>query len=321
MTKTEGAGVQGSERVPRRLGGAPLGGELARWINAHHGSAFRLGARYLHGEQGAYALAEGEGKASRRFVLKWQAGTALPPEITAAVALTERLRAVGYPAPRYRLVDVATALGVVYTVQEALPGTPLGGRLDDAVLDQLLALNARQRGPAAVLAPAWPRHLATLSLHGGAGFCLLEPMRTHSAATADLLATVQHTAAHAEEPAPAGDVVHFDFQGSNILVQGDRVSGVVDWESARIGDCAFDLATLFFCADGWEVPVAAGVAARLWQALQVHTTPGLRRLYLAHMLHRQVDWALRFLGPALIERNLRRAEQVLRLLAAEEQTA
>jgi hypothetical protein len=32
------------------------------------------------------------------------------------------------------------------------------------------------------------------------------------------------------------------------------------------------------------------------------------------MMHRQVDWAIRFLGPDLVERNLRRAEQVLRLL-------
>jgi hypothetical protein len=261
--------------------------ELVCWINVHHRTAFRIGARYPDGEQGAYALVAGEGKASQSFVLKWQVGTELPAALTGVASLTERLRAVGYPAPRYRLVGLAADLGVVYSVQETLPGAPLGGRLD-----------------------------------GGDGFCLLEPMRTHSIATSDLLTVVQRSAAAcADELAPVGDVVHFDFQGGNILIENGHITGVVDWEGSRTGDCAFDLATLFFCADGWADAVDPAAALRLWRALQARTTPGLRRLYLAHMIHRQVDWAIRFLGPALVERNLRRADQVLRLLAAEEGTA
>lgn len=294
--------------------------ELVRQINTRHGTAFRPRVRYPDGEQGAYALVEGEGEATRRFVLKWQAGPDVPAGLASATALTERLRAAGYPAPRYRLVGVDAHLGLVYIVQEALPGSPLSGRLTAPILDQVLALNDRQRGRAEVPAPDWPRQLAAMSLHGGDGVCLLEPMRTYSVATAELLAVVQQmAAAHADEPAPAGDVVHFDFQGSNILIGGECVSGVVDWEGAVVGDCAFDLATLFFCVDGWDSPIAPSVAARLWRALQMRTTLASRRLYLAHMVHRQVDWAIRFLGPALVERNLRRADQVLWLLAAEEE--
>jgi hypothetical protein len=60
--------------------------ELVRRINVRHGTAFQPGDRYPLGEQGAYALVEGEGKASRRFVLKWQAGTDLPAELTGAAA-------------------------------------------------------------------------------------------------------------------------------------------------------------------------------------------------------------------------------------------
>jgi aminoglycoside phosphotransferase (APT) family kinase protein len=296
--------------------------ELVCWINVHHRTAFRIGARYPDGEQGAYALVAGEGKASQSFVLKWQVGTELPAALTGVASLTERLRAVGYPAPRYRLVGLAADLGVVYSVQETLPGAPLGGRLDDAIVEQLLALNDRQRGRTEVASIDWPAALVRIALDGGDGFCLLEPMRTHSIATSDLLTVVQRSAAAcADELAPVGDVVHFDFQGGNILIENGHITGVVDWEGSRTGDCAFDLATLFFCADGWADAVDPAAALRLWRALQARTTPGLRRLYLAHMIHRQVDWAIRFLGPALVERNLRRADQVLRLLAAEEGTA
>ena len=73
-------------------------------------------------------------------MLKWSRGTVAAEPLQAAV-VTTRLRAVGYPAPRYRLVGVAAPLGLVYSVQETLPGTPLGARLDEPLLNRLLTLN------------------------------------------------------------------------------------------------------------------------------------------------------------------------------------
>jgi len=291
---------------------------LMRHINGRHSAAFRAGDRYPDGEQGAYAITERAGDTARCFVLKWQPAIALPEGLRAATTLTERLRALGYPAPRYRLVGFAPELGVAYSVQAELPGTPLGGRLDGAILDQLLALNDLQQGQATAEAQDWPRCLVEIALHGGDGFCLLEPMRNYSAATANLLTAIQQIAVEqVDAMSPAEDVVHFDFQGGNILVEGDQVTGVVDWEGSRSGDRAFDLATLFFCADGFSDAIDPAQQTKLWQALCALTTRGLRRLYLAHMIHRQVDWAIRFLGPALVQRNLHRGEEVLRLLAPE----
>lgn len=292
-------------------------GALLAYINDRHGAAFTPGARYPVGEQGAFAIFDGEGPGARRFVLKWRRADAVPDGLQAAVATTGRLRAAGYPAPRHRLVGVAPALGVCYSVQEALPGAPLGGLRDGTILDQLLALNDLQRGRAGGEGRDWIGYLVGTVLRGGDGFCLLEPLRRHSAATADLLAVAQRLAAgHAAERCPLGDVVHFDFQGANILVDGGRVSGVVDWEGTRAGDRAFDLATLLCCMDGGGA-VAPTLQALLWRELRARTTPGLRRLYLAHMILRQVDWAIRFYGQDVIDRNLRRADEVLRLLAAD----
>ena len=86
-------------------------------------------------------------------------------------------------------------------------------------------------------------------LEGGDGFCLLDSLRTYSSVTAELLGTLQEIVlAHSNEQFETNDVVHFDFNPSNILVDNGRVSGVIDWEGTCPGDCSFDLATLLFYA-------------------------------------------------------------------------
>jgi aminoglycoside phosphotransferase (APT) family kinase protein len=292
---------------------SPVLAQLVERINAAHGTRFALGERFASGEQGAYALVEPDG---RRCVLKWRPGEEVAPGVAAAATATARLRALGYPAPRYRFLGTAPSLGCAYSVQEALVGAPLGDRLDGAVLDDVLRLNALQRGRAEP-ASDWPDCLARMTLEGGPGFALIDPMRTHSAETADLLSTLQATArAGAGTPAPTCDVVHFDFQGGNVLVDSDRVTGVVDWEGVRAGDCAFDLAIFFFYQDGRRRGGADPAAQeRLWRALAATTPPPLLSLYVAHAIHRQVDWSIRFPRPGLLEWSLRRSREVLRRLA------
>ena len=129
---------------------------LLRFINERHGTAFESRGRYPTGEQGAFALSEADGDRVRRFVLKWGKGTAILDNLQQAAAVTARLRAVGYPAPCYHLVGVAPPLRVVYSVQEELPGTPLGGRLNQRLLDRVLELNTLQRGRATSPAWGWP---------------------------------------------------------------------------------------------------------------------------------------------------------------------
>lgn len=77
-------------------------------------------------------------------------------------------------------------------------------------------------------------------------------------------------------PAPATCLVHGDVGPAHLLVVGDRVSGVIDWGDARIGDPALDLAWLTH-GSGAAAAVAAGYGAG----------PGL--------LARARDWHL--LGP------------------------
>ena len=290
---------------------------LLGFINEEHGTAFVAGGRYPAGEQGAFAISEPGGEGAGRFVLKWRRGTGVPDDLREAVAVTERLRRVGFPAPRYRLVGFAPPLGVSYSVQEALPGSPLRGRLDAPILNRLVALNQLQRGRALAASRDWPRPVADTVLHGGEGFCLLGSLRSYSAATAGLLGVLQRLAATdiGERP-PTDDVVHFDFQGANILVHGGEVSGVVDWEGCCAGDRAFDLTTLFFYVDEGKGAVP-GERERLWRLLLERTGPRLLGVYLAHLVLRQVDWSIRLHNRATVERFVAQADDVLARLAAE----
>jgi len=105
-------------------------------------------------------------------------------------------------------------------------------------------------------------------------------------------------------------VVHWDFQGANILVEDDRVSGVVDWEGACVGDRAFDLVTLLYYA--YAAPDARRVREVLWQRALSQASPGTLAMYLAHMILRQVDWSIRFYDAAVVARYVRASEDALR---------
>ncbi|WP_028920900.1 phosphotransferase [Pseudonocardia acaciae] len=50
---------------------------------------------------------------------------------------------------------------------------------------------------------------------------------------------------------PAPGVVHGDLWEENMLVRDGRLTGVLDWENAAVGDPAVDLAALWYLGDDW----------------------------------------------------------------------
>jgi aminoglycoside phosphotransferase (APT) family kinase protein len=184
--------------------------------------------------------------------------------------------------------------------------------LSPAQVEQVLALNERQRDLAPAEMPRWPARIVNDALNGGDGYCLLDAMRQHGPDTARLLALVQEIAARYRDVAtPTTDIVHFDFQPANILAQPDRITGVVDWDGVRGGDRAFDLATLLFYVYDQKAPREA-----LWQRLLSIAEPAAIVLYLGHLIHRQVDWSIRHHDDATVDGWLERARVVLADLPA-----
>jgi hypothetical protein len=297
---------------------------VLRQLNAAHGTAFALGERLPWGSsEGAVGLRDAAGAG---FVLKWKPGAADLGRLPAELPVLDRLRAAGYPIPRYVAWGVLAAPAGRYTVQERLPGANAFG-LRGAALEDALALNDLQAGAGgALLAGArggsappyepWRAWLPRLTLEGGDAlglhFCHLAALRAHSPRTAALLARLQaHVAAHAPRLAarPARDAVHFDFGGHNILVAGGRVTGVVDWEPYP-GDRVFDLATLLFY-QGYTAGAAA-TRARVWGRALALADAATVGLYLCHMIHRQTDWSLRHDDAATVARVLGTGAAVLR---------
>jgi aminoglycoside phosphotransferase (APT) family kinase protein len=147
-------------------------------------------------------------------------------------------------------------------------------------------------------------------MEGHADFCIIETLRTYSVDSAALLDALQRiVAARGSECPKRDDIVHFDFHTSNILIDDDRVSGVIDWEGCESGDCAFDLATLLFYT--WPF---ADFREALWRALLERTTRGAAAVYLAHMIVRQLDWSMRHHDAATVDRYMKDAQEIIRAI-------
>ena len=211
-----------------------------------------------------------------------------------AAELLELVRAAGVPAPRYELV--ADVDGSTAVVQQRLPGSP-PKVIDADLIDQMAGLNDRFAG---LLAghPSVPTVELYLSTDGP-GFCLHEPLATYSPRTARLLERIHATAG----TMTGDDLVHMDLHPGNVLVDGARITGVVDWDGAARGDRHFDLVVLKFGLAGSAPHLAGRLDDRL-----ARVAPQQLRSYWAHISLRQVDWSIRHHDAADVDRWLTVAE-------------
>jgi len=249
---------------------------------------WRVVRPYAGGEFGATLVEDARGG---RAVLKAVPdGPAWTPAWAASVGLAERLRATGYPAPRY--LGTGTAAGHRYTIQEEMAGE-VPDLLTGAHARQLLALAERHAGmgagPRAPHVPAW-RDAVRDALGG-----TLRPERTalvraSGPEAARLLDEVEALSGRLGGLAlRSEDVVHGDFHHRNLLADGDRVTAVIDWEQAMPGDWRYDVLWLaFWCrADRRGVePLAAELAGGHADAL---VRPDERAVYAGLLTLRLLD--------------------------------
>jgi hypothetical protein len=191
----------------------------------------------------------------------------------------EALREKGYPAPR---LEYATDLALVW---ELLPGSP-PPVMTPALLDAALALNQSQAGAAPPSAEPVPLYL----LNDGPGFCLHGPLREHNERTRRLERWVTSVGSRYADHLTGDDVVHCDFTPQNLLVAGDQITGVVDWDGTGRGDRRFDLVTFRFGLHA--LPPAPSVTDRLDRLISGFP-PGVLEPAWAHMSLRMADWMIR----------------------------
>lgn len=193
--------------------------------------------RFADGEFGATLVRRGDSE----LVLKVIDSEKWLPIVTRGSGIANRLRSSGYPAPEY--LGVGTFEGRTWTLQRLLPGT-VPNELTGVHAAQLVALARRHAGFGETVFD-WQ------------GEAIRQTRRSLKNASASAPELVRELSAVLDRTADIelrrGDVVHSDFHHRNYLAEGDRVTGIFDWEVATPGDWRFDLVTLAFWTSTFPV--------------------------------------------------------------------
>ncbi|MEQ4210245.1 phosphotransferase [Actinopolymorpha sp. B9G3] len=229
------------------------------------------------GEWGAFLVSTASGAAA---VLKPLPRHELFAEdvVRQAVEFARALRGDGYPIPAY--LDVGVIDGQVFTLQEAVDGDVPSG-LHPSHARQLIELRRRHIDAAlphdAVLAAgAWGAELVDW-LCDGDGPEQQAVRRSGDPRVSRLLDEAIEVGLRTDPAIFRGaDVVHNDFHYANLLVRGEEVVAVFDWEGARAGDSAVDLTTLAWYASASDNPVTAATAALVRAELDAAVPPEVR---------------------------------------------
>jgi aminoglycoside phosphotransferase (APT) family kinase protein len=271
---------------------------LTAAIQAATGVELRIDGPCPGGQTGAAYVSWPDG---HRSVLTFRPGVSLTDVRNGPLAVIGALRPAGYPAPAAELA--VQAGDTVALVWELLPGTPVS-HLTTTLLDQALALNARQAGQLAGHPAIPPVRLYLTS--DGPGFCLHQPLREHSARSRALERWITAIGAGQADQLGGHDAVHCDYQPSNLLTEHGRLTGVVDWDGAGRGDRHLDLVTLRFGIH--SIPADPDATRRLDQILDSLPPQVLTPLW-AHMSLRMADWSIRHFTASEVSHWLDLAEQ------------
>lgn len=239
------------------------------------------------------------------LILRIYAGS---PQGAARVAQLEYqaqtfVRQRGFPAPTPLLLETeGTVFGQPFMVMERLPGRPMLDILLErpALLPRMARLLAETQVRLHQIDPAdapFPREAPLLDR-------ILAEIRQATAQFGldGLRPGVDWLEAHRPPEAPDLRLVHKDFHPINVMVEGNTVTGVLDWPNVDIADRHADLGFTLFLLEA-----EAAEPHGLWQRLIVGLGRRLfTQLYLrAYRRHLPVDrWLLRYHRSLLALRRL-----------------
>lgn len=158
---------------------------------------------------------------------------------------------LGAPVPKY--YKVGTIDGGAYAVMSLMKVSPPGPEhFTPAQMEDLLRLVELQSGRALDLSN-WPDALIERIFESDSNYTFPELMPSWSLESSRLLDRCTQIAEGSRGlGVRTTDIVHQDMNPSNIFVEGDHVSAIVDWENTTSGDRGWDVTEIFFCC--WERP-------------------------------------------------------------------
>jgi aminoglycoside phosphotransferase (APT) family kinase protein len=280
--------------------------KLIARINERHQTHFTLQHRYAAGEnQGAYALATPEGE---RYVLKWNRRPSWLQSVRRAEQITATLADHHIPIPHYLLADTFDD-GVTYWIQTTLSGAP-PAPLRYGHVTQVCAFVDVQAGRALSSEVDWSAYVLAVVFQGESGW--RDSLAQYSAATREVLARLTDLVAGKQAfRLRHDDIVHGDLGPDNVLVVGERVSGIVDWDAAGSGDRSLDLSKLLFYTYD-DAAIRADLSARI---IAISGRPALD-IFLAYNILAQLDWSIHHHSASAVDAGVVLAERILQDAAA-----
>ncbi len=236
--------------------------------------------RCAGGEFGAYLVRRGD----ERAILKLQHLELGFDRIRRSAELAMAVRDAGQLAPKY--LDVGQAPDAIYTLQEWVDGE-VPARLNLRTAQRMVELLECHRdvatgdGPAG-FTPWWDRH-AVLKAAGGSIAALGEEI-------------VNAMERFGEVPTSMTDVEHDDYHHKNVMVRGDDVVAIIDWDAARPGDRWRDAFLLMWWSQAAHNDFDDDVAPWLRRQVEDALTHDQLAKYASHNAMRQLEFFQRVYG-------------------------
>ena len=232
--------------------------------------------RWAGGERGAIAVNASDGAS---LVLKvFRLGEA--PSLANALDVAARVRERGVPVPDPYWTG--TTSGRAYTLQQRCDGE-VPQVFEDAHAVQMLGFWETHED-AMPGGGDWPERVVHALLVGDIDlFAVHAPIRAAGEEAAALLGEIIDVGRSADPSVlRRTDAMHRDWHHRNLLVRGETVTAVIDWEAARAGDTRLDLVLLnYFC----DLYVGSGVSREAHERISSFTAarvePDARRLLAA----------------------------------------
>lgn len=201
----------------------------------------------------AFRVSGGPAEFDRDLILRILPQTASVIRLRREAVTHAALVGAGFPAPKVLLIEEAPdAFGNPFLIMERLAGEnmwssavgPRGRKLRLLSMPQRLAeAHARlHRIEGAVLTRAAVRAGLDPAMLTVAGEVQRIRIRIENARLEGLLHGVSWLQRNVRRPLEPEVVCHGDFHPLNLMVQGDRLTGVIDWPQAIVAEPAYDVA-------------------------------------------------------------------------------
>lgn len=259
--------------------------KVIKIINDQHHTNFQFLNQYEGGEWGAFRIAElGKTPVVLKYYSDLSQTSLIDADPNLAPLIINHLLKLGYSVPKYLFTGTLEPNGL-YWIQEELHGNPLSQDPSIEQVHGMLSLIDLQKDQAVSTQQNWSRIAKEVVFENRFGCC--ESLKNFSSDTEELVDTMLNAAKGLEKlELPTSDIVHGDFSYRQVMVDGDHITGIIDWQEAGCGDLALDLTRLVYSLHDRPLLVAP-----ILEKLKTHD-PKKIKLYIAFTAFEMVGFRI-----------------------------